>query len=591
MKSGSCSVLVSALAVITTVVLFTGTAQAQTLGPNVYFDPSNSRTTTSGGSGDFSTSNFWNGSTDAPLVSGTNMPGTFVPGDSAIFNGAANTVTVASAVNPDSVEVNVGSGTETFGTALGGESTISLPVGWNPTTGPNFLNPITIDAGSENVVFNSNVNFGIMNHYYGPAFLNSASTGSVTFNGGISFTNNTTDGDNIGQPDITFAPSAGGTFTINSAVTYSEAVGSSPLTNSDNTPYVYLDTPGSTLTLTPNASFSDVKVRVDAGTVLDQGASISSPVYGTNYQIVVGGTGQYLTDTPGMTVTPNIVFSNGGGTIGGALAAETTFSSNETVSYNGTTLNLTSAAGGRVNFTGDVHSGQGNAVVKVGAGTVDMDDTGSRGEDQTGAWEIQNGTMLLNGTIAHGSNITGSMLTIDAVAPGAISSTQTYAILGGIGSTNVPIVAAGGTSVIAPGDPEVSGGIGTLTLNGGVSAPTGLTLAFNLNGASTSSLNLGAGAFSLSGPITVDFTDIGSDSVLPGTNYILATGSGAWSDSGATFTFGRPDGLFLQSYSFNTGTDVFEVEFKTAPEPGTWALMGLGLLALIWRMRRKNATV
>jgi hypothetical protein len=173
------------------------------------------------------------------------------------------------------------------------------------------------------------------------------------------------------------------------------------------------------------------------------------------------------------------------------------------------------------------------------------------------------------------------------------------AVLGGTGIASQQIVADGPTSTITAGDPgqaslSLAPSLGTLHLAGGVSAPSGLTLSFKISadGLSNDKLDLGAGAFSLSGPITVDFTSLGT--VLPGTTYILATGTGAWSDTGATFSStSRPDGLFLESFDFNPalGADSFSVEFKVAPEPSTWMLMGLGVLALVWRVRRTKATV
>ena len=422
------------------------TTKAQTAGDSVYFDPTNSGTTTAGGTGDFSTSNFYDPTTttDGPFVSGTNVVGTFTPGQVAIFDGAAGTVSVSAPVNAASLEVGVTSRTETFGTG-GAASSIGLPAGWQLVgNGSNFQNPITIDAGSENVVFNSNLNLGIFNHYYNGSALNSATTGAVTFNGGVTFTNNSSDGDNVGQPGLVLNSSAAGAFTINSTVKYVQSAGSAPLTNADNVPYINLNSAGSTLTLTSNAAFSDAYVQVNAGTVLDQGASLSSPVFGRNYLISVGGTGKYLTDTAGANVTANIVFTNGGGTLGGALAADTTFSGQEIVGYNNAEMDLSSVAGGRVNFTGDVHSGQGNAIVKVGAGTITLNDTRGRGEDQGGGWEVRNGTMLINGSTSNGTSLTGTGVTVDNVATSSlVANTQTYATLGGVGSTSLLVTAAG----------------------------------------------------------------------------------------------------------------------------------------------------
>ena len=599
------NVLLTALTIALTLTL---SLKAQTTGTTVYFDPTDSETKTAGGSGDFSSSDFFTPNsttppgTDAPFVSGTNEVGSFVPAESAVFNGPASTVSVSSAVGPSSLEIGVTSGTETFGTP-GAESAIELPVGRALVGGgSDFLHPITVDAGSASVVFNSNVNLGIFNHYYSDgAFLNDASSGNVTFNGGITFTNYTTDGDNVGQPSLTFTTNTGATFTINSAVKYVEAAGSATTTNG-NTPTILLNSSGSTVTLTNNASFSDVRVSVNAGTILDQGASISSPVYQDNYQIIVSGTGQYLTDTAGMTVTPNIVFGSGGGTIGGALAAETTFASVETVGYSGTSMDLTSAAGGRVDFTGDVHSGQGLSVVKVGAGTINMDDTSSRAEDQTGGWEIKNGTMLLNGTVANNTTITGSGLKIDQVATTAlVPNVQTYAILGGNGSTAVHVTADGANSSISPGDPKTNNGIGTLTLSGGLSAGSGATFNFDLNGAKANGFDTVAfngSNLTLGGTVTFNFTNLGG--TLDSGPYNLLTGflptptltTPGGSSLAAAFVLNGPAGYIatLDPSDLLPGATNLAVDFtaEAIPEPSTWTIMLGGLVVLGFLVRRKS---
>jgi hypothetical protein len=370
-----------------------------------------------------------------------------------------------------------------------------------------------------------------------------------------------------------------------------------------NVPYVSVGAAGTTLILTKydssthtGASFTDVNVHVTAGTVLDQGASYTTPVYGSNYTISVGGTGQYLADAAGVNVSNNIVFYDGGGTIGGAGANTTTFSGQEIVGYsNSAAMDLTAAAGGRVNFTGDIHNVSGDVnktIAKIGAGTISLNDTQGRGEDQTGAWEIKNGTMLLNGTVAQGSSITGSGLEIDNVAHSSLSpNVQTYATLGGIGSTAVAVTADGANSSITPGDPTVNNGIGTLTLAGGLTASQGLTMNFTLNGTGPNSeIALAGSDLTLAGTVTFDFTNIGGALNL-NTPYTLITGIAnagqlgtALTNRANTFVFDGPAGYRVSSYSIggdaNPNDSSFYVEFAV-PEPSVYGMLGLGLLALI----------
>ena len=229
-------------------------------------------------------------------------------------------------------------------------------------------------------------------------------------------------------------------------------------------------------------------------------------------------------------------------------------------------------------------------VVKSGAGTININDTGYRAEDQGGGWEINNGTMLLNGNPTYdnrtnGSDITGSGLEIDNVATTSLSNAQTYATLGGNGTTAVAIKADGANSSITPGDPTVNGGIGTLTLNGGLTAIDGLTLNFVLNAAGESSL-LDVPDLNLNGTVQVNLTTL--DSVATDESYLLVSGgSGAnWTlGNDLSFDFSAPAGYTVESYNLDSTGDTLSVQFGSVPEPSTWALVSFGTLLLIGSAR------
>jgi hypothetical protein len=173
---------------------------------------------------------------------------------------------------------------------------------------------------------------------------------------------------------------------------------------------------------------------------------------------------------------------------------------------------------------------------------------------------------------------------------------QTYATLGGNGSTSVAVTADGANSSITPGDPTVNNGIGTLTLAGGLTANSGLTMNFTLNGTGPNSeIALAGSNLILGGTITFNFTNIGGALSLD-TPYTLITGIGnagdfgtALNDSANTFDFNAPAGYTVSAYS--TGSDAnpndssFYVEFEAAPEPSTWALMGLGVVLVVGAAR------
>jgi hypothetical protein len=591
------------IAAIVSFVFLTSTAQAQ----NLYFDP-NQTESPAGGSGEFNgTDNFYNGTTDQTFTSGTET----------YFDGLAGTVSVDAAVSPAYLEVGVTSGTETIGTSGTDASQITLgPIG-NAFSGNSYgLNPINIDAGTENVVFNSNLNLNIEDQYYNSANLNAATSGNVTFNGGITFTNNTSNatdasGNSTGEPNLNLNGTAGGTFTISSEVSLVNIPGSQPVQNGNNPNLVIQGSSGATAiaTLTSSAVFDNVNIIAGANSIVyDKGATydLADDTGNGNGQAYVGNGGQYLADTAGMTVQTTVEVSGGIGIVGSDLAAVTTFSGNSNPhaagtsvsAYNGATPYLTAAAGGRVNFIGDVFNGGGGLVVKIGAGTVNMGDTGTvRAEDQSGGWEIQNGTLLAGATNA----ITGSGVTIDNVATSSlVPGTQTRATLGGIGSVSAPVTAAGANSSITPGDPTINNGIGTLTLSGGLTAGTGVTFNIELNGAAANGYDTVAfngSNLTLSGTVTFNFTNLSGK--LDTTPYDVLTGFSANTTGGssldtAVYDLVAPAGYVatVDPTDLLPGATTFAVDFTavSVPEPSTWAMIGLGLMVLVvmGRFRRLN---
>jgi hypothetical protein len=571
----------------------------------VYFDP-NDTGTPAGGSGEFNGATSWESG-------GANGP--FVSGESAVFDGAAGTVTVNAAVNvgytpgqSDAMEIGVTSGTtETIGTSGADASQI--------TFGPILLNQnqtiVGIDSGTESVVFNSNLNLNLEAQTYGNIYVTSATSGNVAIEGGINFTNNTSDATDPGNhsdgsPGLDLdATTSGGTFTLDSAVTTVEVAGNHPTQNGNQPTLLFTGSnANNTLTLTTGASFTNTRVEANGGTILDQGATFvrtNGVLLNGNGPIFVGGGGQYLADTAGMTISDTVSFTSGGGSIGSDLAAVTTFSGDN--SYNNglvaiayananDPIDLTAAAGGRVNILGDVVNANGGMVSKTGAGIVNIDDNNNARIQQYG-WDIQNGTLLANSS----GTITTGGLSIDNVATSAlVPNTQTYATLGGLGNVSALTTAVGANSSITPGDPTVNNGIGTLTLSGGLTATSGLTLNFVLNGegtvSGTNSSLLIVPTLTLDGVVTVNFTTL--DTVVTDSYYTVMSANNApgstWTGT-PSFTFNAPAGYEVENYVFDKRGDTFSVEFEAVPEPSTWALMGLGALLVAGsaRFRKQQA--
>jgi fibronectin-binding autotransporter adhesin len=100
-----------------------------------------------------------------------------------------------------------------------------------------------------------------------------------------------------------------------------------------------------------------------------------------------------------------------------------------------------------------------NILNKKGAGVLTLSATNTA----TGALTVSEGTLLVTGSIVNATNVAGG------------------ATLGGTGTVgNIVTVQNGGT--LAPGVSGVNGGIGKLTINGGLDMQSGSTLAVQING-------------------------------------------------------------------------------------------------------------
>jgi hypothetical protein len=311
------------------------------------------------------------------------------------------------------------------------------------------------------------------------------------------------------------------------------------------------------------------------------------------------------------------------------------------INLDGTNLNLSSVAGGRLivdNFGGDAPLG----LIISGSGTVVLADVNGNGYDErdgqgllrstsTVAADLQTGstTLIENSNVGTSAFGTGTNFGRDAANPGTdqnpnyisnnpVVKLESGATLGGNGGSAPQIVAEAADSVIAPGDAGqanlgIHPSIGLLTLSGGLDAENGLTMDFKLTGGLSNTANplmstpapgvdndaININGLTLNGPVTVNFTAL--TALALDTPYTLMFGSGWTSNpTGAplTFDFIAPAGYTLdpnygsgKGYIFSRTPANTSLTVEFIPEPSTYGLMGLGLLALvaIGRFRRLAA--
>jgi autotransporter-associated beta strand protein len=269
----------------------------------------------------------------------------------------------------------------------------------------------------------------------------------------------------------------------------------------------------------------------------------------------------------------------GGATIGGLSGDGHVSPHYQQNASNPRTITISPASGTHT-FTGTIRDGNAGSVlsvIKSGSGTQVF------GADAlasyTGTTTVNAGTLLVNTTLG---------------GPGAGAVTvNSGATLGGNGTINGNTsIAAGGT--LAPGNsPGVMTFNGTLTLAG--------TTAMELNGTNRGTqydgINTGSGLLTYGGTMNLVF---GSQFISGNTTFDLfqigsggQTGNFTTITSSSVYTFTLNSGnsysavdSFGNTWSFNHSTGDLAV---VIPEPSTWALLALGLTAMVVFRRRRTA--
>jgi len=280
----------------------------------------------------------------------------------------------------------------------------------------------------------------------------------------------------------------------------------------------------------------------------------------------------------------NAISSEALATLGSAEAAATVFYTGN-ITLDGS-VNLTAAVDGVSIFSGDI-SGDGGAV-KTGAGTVFVSGTNS----YTGGTTVSVGTLVVNNSAT--ALGTGSV----AVAAGATLSVLSVVIENDVtveAGGNLAATGAGLTQAFVSSEDDIAFtkvGFDTLTTPTGTNVDQLISEVLTLDGNTGETFVLqmtydSALAASLGGEITLTYYDSGS-----WVNAVLGNIGGT-----ANFVAGAYDSsLFtLGNYGFDAATNTawavlnHNSQFAVAaiPEPSTYALLGLGLLATLLRRRRR----
>lgn len=547
------------------------------------------QTTWDGGGGTSILNTATNWTTDTLPTTSATWDGTQAGGLSLSWNANIGDITNGMSLNVNtgqtgSVSLNAADGTSalSLSTITTAASTGALTIGNGDATAATVnlrgTNTFTNNNTGNAVTFASDVVFGSGG---GSArTIQFAGSGNWVFNSGLYIAG-------TGSVAINVNSSTGlATVTLNAAsakaaVANTITAGTLSLTNGD---------------ALGNSGSANLTIQGGAGTKrlsLSNNISLNSAV-----NVIISGkassASEVITDAAIMSSGDNSI--QGNVTFGGAGGTYSNINSQSgTLTLNGATMTAATVTGTRnINF-----AGPGNIVVNSaitdGSATLGISNTGS------GTTTLNNGSTYSGGTTVTTGKFLVNNTTGSGTGTGAVSVTG--GTFGGTGSISGALT-VNSTAILAPGAGGIESlGTGALTLN------TGSQFSFEVNTTtSTADLLFTNGSLNLNGTVTLNLTDLGSNTpVAAGTKFTLISYNTSWNNgifnghadgsiisfAGTMYVINYQDttaGINFNSDAIASGTSFVTLTAIAIPEPATYGII-IGLAccggALVMQRRRR----